>query len=194
MATTVSRMVRRSKSRSFGKPPRTCSTSKTKPVASTKRAQVMVLTSSDCSSSCSAIGKVPHIRAVTSDRKNPYQCRSLLVFVISIQDQGRLVECGALLAQCEDVLRPVAARVEPGKTVREGRIAPAPRQPGAVVHHPQGAQGLDQHQLAGVEIVEHAVAFDQLGELAQLLVALAGKQHPQVLHRRPVHAVVEVDE
>src|SRR5690606_31062528 len=104
MATSVSRMVRRLKLCSFGRLSRRFNTIHTKAVEKTKRAQVMVLTSSDCSRSCSAMGKVPHIRAVTSDRKNPYQCRSLEEVVISVQDQGCLVECGALLAQRKDVL------------------------------------------------------------------------------------------
>src|SRR5690606_27328303 len=50
---------------------------------------------------------------------------------ISEQPQGRLVQRGALLAQGEDLLSPVALTGKPGEMHGEGRVIPAPRQPGA---------------------------------------------------------------
>ena len=41
--------------------------------------------------------------------------------------------------------------------------------------------------------MEFLIAVDQLGELAEAFVALAGQHHPQVLHRRAHAAVIEID-
>ncbi|RDJ94334.1 hypothetical protein B4Q13_15155, partial [Lacticaseibacillus rhamnosus] len=50
----------------------------------------------------------------------------------------------------------------------------------------------DQHQLARVELVEIPVPRQEIGQLLRHRAAVAGKQHPQVLHRRPRSRVVEV--
>ncbi|MNZ38244.1 hypothetical protein D3C78_557160 [compost metagenome] len=57
----------------------------------------------------------------------------------------------------------------------------------------QGAQRLDQGQLARVEIVELVVAIHQFGQLAQAFMTVAGKHHPQVLDSGAHAAVIEVD-
>ena len=46
---------------------------------------------------------------------------------------------------------PVAAAVEPRECLLEGRVVPAAREPGGVVHQPQASEGFDQIQLTGVE-------------------------------------------
>ena len=58
----------------------------------------------------------------------------------------------------------------------------------------QGAQRLDQVQLATVERLERRVAREQRAELPRDRFSVAGQQHPQVLHGRAGGAVVEVDE
>ena len=58
----------------------------------------------------------------------------------------------------------------------------------------QGTQYLDELQFADIEIAELAVGLDDFRQLELLLFPVAGKQHPQILHRRGHAAVVEVDE
>ena len=67
-----------------------------------------------------------------------------------------------LLAQARALVGPVRRAREPREGDREGRVAPAPRDPGAVMDHAQGAQRLDQAQLAPVEIHERFVAFEHV--------------------------------
>ena len=98
-----------------------------------------------------------------------------------------------MLAQGKDLIAPVTRLAKPGEAAGECRVIPAPRQPGAVVQLAQGAQGLDQWQLARVEVVELVVAVDQLCQLAEAFFTAAGEHHPQVLDRRAHPAVVEVD-
>ena len=62
------------------------------------------------------------------------------------------------------------------------------------MHQPERAQRLDQLQLAQVEGPERLVALEDLRDLRDALLALAGQHHPEVLHRRPVAGVVEVHE
>jgi hypothetical protein len=52
-------------------------------------------------------------------------------------------------------------RAEVRKVLREGRVAPALGQPGAVAQHAQRAQRLDQRSLAVVEFAELLVALQQ---------------------------------
>ena len=92
------------------------------------------------------------------------------------------------------LLGPVRRAREPREVDREGRVAPAPRDPGAVVQHAQRAQRLDQAQLAPVEVHERLVAVEHVEQLARHRGAVAREQHPQVLHRRAGDGVVEVDE
>ena len=99
-----------------------------------------------------------------------------------------------LLAQLRALLGPVGRAREPRKGDREGRVAPAARDPGAVVDHAQRAQRLDEAQLAPVEVHEGLVALEHGDELARHRRAVAREQHPQVLHRRAGDGVVEVDE
>ena len=80
---------------------------------------------------------------------------------------------GDLLAQLQDMLSPVPGGVEPGEVVREGRIIPATRQPGTVVHDAQRPQGFDQLQLPWVEIKEFIVAVKDFRKLCRLPVAIA---------------------
>jgi carbonic anhydrase/acetyltransferase-like protein (isoleucine patch superfamily) len=110
------------------------------------------------------------------------------------QAQRRLLQARELLAQFEDMVRPVARAGEPGKGHGEGRVVPAPRQPGRVADDAQRAQGFDPAQLAGLELEEFLVARNHLAQLQLLLVALAGEEHPQVLDRRRAHAVIQIDE
>ena len=58
----------------------------------------------------------------------------------------------------------------------------------------QRAQRLDQMQLAPVEVVEPLVAVEDVAQLRLHGLAVAGQQHPQVLDRRTVARVVEIDE
>src|SRR6185369_16756197 len=76
------------------------------------------------------------------------------------QLQRRLAQGCQLLAQLQDLFAPVTDRVEPWEGAGEDRIFPAPGKPGAVVEHPQGTQGADQLELAGIEVAELVVAFD----------------------------------
>src|SRR5690606_21583422 len=108
--------------------------------------------------------------------------------------QRRLVERRALLAQREDLIFPVLALREPRKRPRESGILPPPRDPRAVVDHPQRAQRLDEVELPVIEVAELRVPLEQVLELHAHLVATAGQEQPQILHRGPVHAVVEIDE
>ena len=58
----------------------------------------------------------------------------------------------------------------------------------------QGAQGIYEMQFARVEFAEVFITCKHTGQLPYALFALAGEQHPQVMHRRPHAAVVEIDE
>ena len=78
--------------------------------------------------------------------------------------------------------------------MRKRRVVPAPRQPRAVVHQPQGAQRFDQRQFARIEVVEFVVAVHQFRELAEAFLTIARQHHPDVLHGRAHAAVVEVDD
>lgn len=49
-------------------------------------------------------------------------------------------------------------------------------------------------EFAGVEAAKLAVAVEQCIELRRLLVAIAGQEHPEVLHRRSGPRIVEVDD
>ena len=77
---------------------------------------------------------------------------------------------------------------------REGRIAPALRDPRRVEHEAEGAQRLDEPQPARVEVAELAVALDQHLALALALGVAARDQHPDVVDRRAGHEIVEVEE
>src|SRR5690606_40688055 len=77
----------------------------------------------------------------------------------------RLVESGKLLAQFQHVARPVARRVEPRKAAGKGRVVPAPREPGAVVHQPQGTQRFDQAEFGRVEAVKGVRSEEHTSEL-----------------------------
>src|SRR5256885_289518 len=66
----------------------------------------------------------------------------------STDDQRLLSQQRDLLAQLEDPVLPVALRVEPGERRGKRRIVPAPRDPRRIVEQAQGAQRLEEAQLA----------------------------------------------
>jgi hypothetical protein len=57
-----------------------------------------------------------------------------------------------LLVQHVHLAAPVVAGAKPGEVDGEDRVLPAAGQPGAVVDQAQGAQRLDERQLAPVEV------------------------------------------
>src|SRR5437588_7754951 len=85
-------------------------------------------------------------------------------FVRSSQCERSFVHQCDLLLQLEDAVLPIALGVEPGKRGRERGIVPAPREPGRVVDETQGSQGLQEMQLARIELVEILVAGEDVGE------------------------------
>src|SRR5579872_513998 len=111
-----------------------------------------------------------------------------------IAQQRRVVDHFHLLEQVLQVPLPVALLGEPGKGARKGRIAPAMRDPGGMMEHPQPPQRLDEPELAQIEVCELPVAFEELRPLVLLLIGRPRKHHPQILHARPHEAVVEIDE
>src|SRR5512143_2126784 len=129
--------------------------------------------------------------AVLSKRNSPAMPHMSLS---SSSHQRRLVHQRDLLAQFEDARLPVLLRIEPRKCGGESRVVPAPGEPGRIVDQPQSSECFDQMEFARVEIHEVLVAGQDLVELRLLFLALAGQQHPQILHRRSHAAVVEVDE
>ncbi len=62
------------------------------------------------------------------------------------------------------------------------------------MHQAQGAQPLDQGQFARLEVMEFLIAVHEFGQLCQPLLAIAGQEHPEILHGRAMAAVVEVDD
>ena len=110
------------------------------------------------------------------------------------RNERRLLHRGDLLLQFEHAVLPVALRVEPGERHREGRVGPASRDPRGVVQQAQRAQRFDEPELAVVEVGEILVAAQHVPQLHRHRVAVAGEQHPQVLHRRAGARIVEVDE
>ncbi len=62
------------------------------------------------------------------------------------------------------------------------------------MEQPQGAQRLEEVELPVVERGEILVSLQQVAELPSHRVAIAGDEHPQVLHRRGHARVVEIDE
>ncbi len=61
------------------------------------------------------------------------------------------------------------------------------------MHQAQAAQRLNQSEFGRIEVVELVVAVNQLGQLGLSLVAFPRQHHPQILHRRPHAAVIQVD-
>src|SRR6185369_6764808 len=110
------------------------------------------------------------------------------------QLQRRLAQGCQLFPQFQDLFAPVTDGVEPGKGAGEDRIFPAPGEPGTVVEHPQGTQSADKLELAGIEIAELSVAFDQFGQLGGLARPFSGEHHPEILHRRSHPGIVEIYE
>src|SRR5512139_779521 len=129
--------------------------------------------------------------AVLSKRNSPAMPHMSLS---SSSRERRLVHQRDLLAQFEDARLPVLLRIEPRKCGGESRVVPAPGEPGRIVDQPQGSERFDQVKFAWIKFHEVLVACQDFPKLHLLLVALAGQQHPEVLHRRPHAAVVEVDE
>ena len=68
---------------------------------------------------------------------------------------------------------PIGIAAEPGKVDGKDRVVKAAGEPRAVVDEAQGAQRLDQHQLAPVKRPELLVTFYQGGELCGLLRAVS---------------------
>ena len=81
-----------------------------------------------------------------------------------------------------------------GEGALERGIAPALRDPRRVAEDAQRAQRLDQAQGRAIEVAHLLVAVDEQAALALRLVVAAGREQPQVLHRRAVAEVVEVEE
>lgn len=62
------------------------------------------------------------------------------------------------------------------------------------MHLAQAAQGFHQLEFGRCQLGKVEIAIQHMVELLLLLMGLAGEQHPQVLHRRAIAAVVEIDE
>jgi hypothetical protein len=62
------------------------------------------------------------------------------------------------------------------------------------VHDSQAAQRFDKMQLARIEASKRLVTLEQCGQLRRLFRAIAGQEHPKVLHRRATSRVIEVDD
>ena len=60
--------------------------------------------------------------------------------------------------------------------------------------HAQGAQGFDQCDLPRVQVAKGLVALPNIGKLYRRFLPVPGKQHPEILNRRPHAAVVHVNE
>src|SRR5712671_328825 len=105
----------------------------------------------------------------------------------TVQDSG-------LFHQVAHVLVPESGFAKPGERPREGRVGPALGDPGRMVEHAHGAQHFDEARLAMIDAGKALVPGQQLAPLPSLLVRIAGQEHPQILDRRTVHAVVEVHE
>ena len=112
----------------------------------------------------------------------------------SLADQRFFLHALDLLVEQIHLAAPVVAAAKPGEVHRKGRVLPAAGEPGAVVDEAQGAQGLDQRQLAAVKGAELLVAVQQGGQLHRLLASVTGQQHPQVLHGGAHAGVVQVYE
>src|SRR5258706_340014 len=104
------------------------------------------------------------------------------------------VQEGGLFHQVAYVLVPESGFTEPGERPREGRIGPALGNPGRMIEHAHGAQHFNEARLAVIDARKAFVPGQQLAPLPPLLVRIAGQEHPQVLDRRPIHAVIEVHE
>src|SRR5437763_12384896 len=107
--------------------------------------------------------------------------------------ERRLVHRSDLLAELQNSILPISLRVEPRECKRKSRIAPAPRDPRAVMNEAQAAQRFNEPKLASIEVVEILVTFEQCGELHLHRPTLARQQHPQVLNRGAHSRIVEVD-
>jgi len=73
---------------------------------------------------------------------------------------------------------PVAIGRKPGKGSREGRIIPAPRQPGGMMHHAQGPQSLDQVELTRVKVIKLLIAGEDVHKLQTALGSISREHHP----------------
>ncbi len=112
-----------------------------------------------------------------------------------------MVEIGALVldffqlqGERFDLLLPIALGAEVRKPHFESAVFPAARDPCGKVNHAQRPQRLDELHGRHVESSDLFVGFEQnLPALFAVVVVSAG-EHPDVLNRRRVEHVVEIDE
>ena len=101
---------------------------------------------------------------------------------------------GDLFTQGQHVFVPITTAVEPWKRQLERRVLPAPCDPCGIVHDPQAAQCLDQVQLARIKWAKLLISSQQRMQLRCLLLSIAGQEHPQILYRRAMARIVEIDD
>ena len=122
------------------------------------------------------------------------QLGSLLqVFVTRVDFHGGFLHAPELFPQAQYQVFPIARLHQTMERPGKGRVLPAPPQPGGMVQHAQGAQGLDELQFAVVKR-KTPLALQQVLHLHRHLRRFAGQEHPQILHGRAGLAIIQVHE
>src|SRR5271157_281654 len=98
-----------------------------------------------------------------------------------------------LFLEVARLIFPILASPKMRERRRECRVTPAPRDPGRVAHETQRPQRLHETEPAAVKAAELLIGVDQQRALPRTLAVAAGKEHPDILHRRADHEIVEVE-
>src|SRR5688572_24508304 len=108
--------------------------------------------------------------------------------------ERRHVNLRDLLEIIAQQLLPIALFTEPGERPGESGVLPTLHDPTCVVQHSQPAQRLENRELAVIEVGELRVATHERFPLGALFGGAAREEHPKILQRRSVDAIIEIDE
>jgi len=71
------------------------------------------------------------------------------------------------------MILPVLLGIKPWEGTFEGRVIPAPGQPGGMMHHAQRSKRFNQYQFPAIEIVKLAVCSQQRIQCRHHLTAIS---------------------
>jgi hypothetical protein len=92
-----------------------------------------------------------------------------------------------------DLLLPIVLRTEVRKGHFESAIFPPACDPRGKVNHAQRAQRLNELQRCHIESSDLFVGFEQNPPTLFAVVVVSAGEHPDVLHRRRIEHVIEID-
>gem|GEM_PF-5121239 len=98
-----------------------------------------------------------------------------------------------LFLEISRLVFPVFASPKMWERRRKGRVVPAPGDPSRVAYKTQCPERLHEAKPTAVKAAELLIGVDQERALPRALAVAPGKEHPDVLHRRADHEVVEIE-